>query len=217
MFTLLNLQLLLQTTMFLCAILMNVVKKNTVLITLYLIQSVALIVLLGSYAIKEITLGLYLVVLVIFVVKVIIAPVIFMKIIKQSKLNISASTYLNVPMTIGMLAGISIFAQSEVFSSFSFLLTSILQPRLFLFGGILISLFLIVNRKGVISEVVGMLSLENFIYSTSLFLGVKQLLYLELGILFDVLFWIIIARVLANFIYKHYKSLEVTDLSQLKK
>jgi hydrogenase-4 membrane subunit HyfE len=140
-----------------------------------------------------------------------------MKIIKQSKLNISSSTYLNVPMTIGMLAGISIFAQSEVFSSFSFLLTSILQPRLFLFGGILISLFLIVNRKGVISEVVGMLSLENFIYSTSLFLGVKQLVYLELGILFDVLFWIIIARVLVNFIYKHYKSLEVTELSQLKK
>lgn len=217
MFNLLNLQLLLETTMFLCVILMNVVKKNTVLITLYLIQSVALIVLLGSYAIKEITFGLYLVVLVIFVVKVIIAPMIFMKIIKQSKLNISASTYLNVPMTIGMLAGISIFAQSEVFSSFSFLLTSILQPRLFLFGGILISLFLIVNRKGVISEVVGMLSLENFIYSTSLFLGVKQLLYLELGILFDVLFWIIIARVLVNFIYKHYKSLEVTELSQLKK
>jgi hydrogenase-4 membrane subunit HyfE len=196
---------------------MNVVKKNTVLITLYLIQSVALIVLLASYAIHEITLGLYLVVLVIFVVKVIIAPMIFMKIIKQSKLNISASTYLNVPMTIGMLAGISIFAQSEVFSSFSFLLTSPLQPRLFLFGGLLISLFLIVNRKGVISEVVGMLSLENFIYSTSLFLGVKQLLYLELGILFDVLFWIIIARVLVNFIYKHYKSLEVTELSQLKK
>lgn len=217
MFNLLNLQLFLQTTMFLCAILMNVVKKNTVLITLYLIQSVALIVLLASYAVREITLGLYLVVLVIFVVKVIIAPMIFMKIIKQSKLNISASTYLNVPMTIGMLAGISIFAQSEVFSSFSFLLTSPLQPRLFLFGGILISLFLIVNRKGVISEVVGMLSLENFIYSTSLFLGVKQLLYLELGILFDVLFWIIIARVLVNFIYKHYKSLEVTELSQLKK
>lgn len=217
MVNLLQLQLLLETTMFLCVILMNVVKKNTVLITLYLIQSVALSVLLGSYAIEETTLGLYLVVLVIFIVKVIVAPVIFMKIIKQSKLNITASTYLNVPMTIGMLAGISIFAQSEVFSSFSFLLTSIPMAGLFLFGGILISLFLIINRKGVISEVVGMLSLENFIYSTSLFLGVKQLIYLELGILFDVLFWIIIARVLIHFIYKHYKSFEVTELSQLKK
>lgn len=217
MINLLNLHLFLEAAMFLCVILMNVVKKNTVIVSLYLVQSVAITVLLGSYAIKEMTFGLYLVVIVIFIVKVVIAPVIFTKIIKQSKLNITASTYLNVPLTIAMLAGISMFVQSEIFSPFSFLLTSIPMSGLFLFGGILISLFLIINRKGIISQVVGILSLENFIYSISLFLGVKQLPYLELGILFDVLFWIIITRVLINFIYEHYKSFDVTEMSQLTK
>lgn len=203
--------------MFLCVIFMNIVKKNTNLILLYLIQSVALTILLVSHAIIEKSFGLYVVVLVMFVVKVIIAPIVFTRMIRQSKINITASTYLNVPITIGMLAGISIFAQSEIFSSFSFLNSAIPQMRLLLFGGILISLFLIINRQGLISEIIGMLSLENFIFSTSLFLGVKQLLYLELGILFDVLFWIIVARILMHFVYKHYKSFDVTKLTQLKK
>lgn len=214
---LLHLQLLLEITMFLCVILMNVVKKNTVLVSLYRIQSLALTALLGSFAFKELSFGLLAVIVIMFVVKVIIAPVIFTKIIRQSKLNATTSTYLNVPLTIAVLTGISFFAQSEVFSSFSFLSTTISQSRLFSFGGIFISLFLIINRKGVISEVVGILSIENFIYSTSLFLGAQQLTYLEFGMLFDILFWIIVANVLIKFIYKHYSSFDVTELSQLKK
>lgn len=212
-----HLQFFLEITMFLCVIFMNVVKKNTVIVLLYLIQSAALTLLLGSYAISEASFGLYIVVLVLFVVKVIIGPIILRKAILQSKLNHTTSTYLNVPLTIGMIAGISIFTQSEVFSSFSFISTSIPQSGLFLFGGILISLFLIINRKGVISQVIGLLSLENFIYNTSLLLGVKQLPYLELGILFDIFFWIIVTRVLINFIYKHYGSFDVTELTELKK
>lgn len=214
---LLQLHLLLGVTMFLSAFLMNVVKKNTVLVLLYFIESVALTVLLGSYAIMETSLSLFTVVLVMFAVKVIIGPTLFIRIIRQSKINFTDSTYLNIPLTIGTLVGISMFAQSEIFSSFSFPATSIPQLRLLLFGGIFISLFLIINRKGLISQVLGILSLENFIYGTSLFLGIKQQPYLEIGILFDVLFWIIIARVLIHFIYKHFRSFDVTELTQLEK
>lgn len=214
---LLYLQLLLQSIMFLSVILMNVVKKNTLLVSLYLIQSVALTVLLGSYAVVEKSVALYVVVLVMFVVKAIIAPVIFTKIIWKTKLNLVISTYCNIPLTIGILAGICIFTQSEIFSSFPFIATTIPHMSLLFFGGIFISLFLIINRKGLIPQAIGVLSLENFIYSMSLFLGVKQLAYLELGILFDILSWTIIARILISSIFKHYHSFDVTELSNLKK
>lgn len=214
---LLYLQYFLESTMFLCVILMNVVKKNTILVWLYLVQSVALTILLGSHAIIEASIGLYIVVLVMFVVKVVITPTVFIKIIWKSKLNLITSTYCNVPLTIAALVGISIFVQSEIFSPFSFITTSLPQMRLLLFGGIFISLFLIINRKGLIPQAIGVLSLENFIYSTSLFLGVKQLEYLELGILFDILSWTIVARILINFIFKHYHSFDVTKLSKLRK
>lgn len=214
---LIQLHLALEVIMFLCVILMNLVKKNTLLLMLYLIQSVSLTVLLGSQALVEKSIALYAVVLFMFIIKVITTPLVFTKVIRQGNLNISTSTYLNVPLTSGALLGICLFAQSDIFSSFAFLADSIPQLRLLLLGGIFMSLFLIINRKGVISEVIGILSLENFIYSTSLFLGAQQLTYLELGILFDVLFWIIVARVLINFIYKHYGSFEVTELTQLRK
>jgi hydrogenase-4 membrane subunit HyfE len=215
--TLFSLQLLLEVTMFLSVILMNVVKKNMLLINLYIVQSIALTILLGSYAITEGSFGLYLVVIVLFIVKVVIAPSILIRVIRQSKLNISASTYLNVPFTLAILVGISIFAQSQVFAVFASLSKDFSQLGLYLFGGIFSSLFLIVNRKGFVSEIIGLLSFESCIYSFSLFLGLKQLPYLELGMLFDVLFWVIIATVLLKLIYKHYGSFEITQLTALKK
>lgn len=213
---LLPFQLSLIIIIFLSVVLMNVVKKNTALTMLYLVQSVALTILLGTNAFIEKSLGLFLVTIVMFVVKVIIAPMMFMKVIRRSHLNISTSSYLNVPLTLAMLIGLCLFAQSEVFSPFSFITSAIPQLRLLLFGSILISFFLIINRKGIVSAIIGVLSLENCIYTVGLLLGVAQLPSLELGILFDVLFWMAIATVFIHIIYKHYGSFEVTELTHLK-
>jgi hydrogenase-4 component E len=120
-------------------------------------------------------------------------------------------------MTLGVIILLTIFAQSDVFSPIFALIPHIAQLRMFLVGSILISIFLTINRKGALSQIIGVLSLENCIFAFGHFLGIKQATSLEIGILFDVLFWVIISNVFVKMIYRHYGSLDVTALKELKK
>lgn len=214
---LLQFQITCEMIIFLCVIIMNVAKKNTSLTTLYLLQSVALVALLSIQAYQESSAELFIVTMILFVIKVLIAPQVFLRFIHRSHLNFSASTYLNVPMTLGVLMLLSIFAQSAVFSPIFLIIPHVSQLSMFLIGSILMSFFLIVNRKGALSQIIGVLSLENCIFAFGHFLGIKQSNSLEIGILFDVFFWIIISSVFMTMIYTHYGSLDVTELKELQK
>ena len=79
------------------------------------------------------------------------------------------------------------------------------------------SLFLTINRKGAISQIIGVLSLDNCIFAFGYFLGLEQSIALEIGLLFDVFFWIIISGIFVRMILTHYGTLDVTELRGLKK
>lgn len=199
---------------FLSIVIMNIAKKNTTLIFSYLIQSLMLVTLLGirSYSEKSFEMGI--VTIVLLIIKVIIAPQLLFRILKQHKANLSATTYLNVPMTLGSLVLLCVFAQSDVFTPF-FNLTPLL--RILLIGGMLMSFFLTINRKGAISQIIGIISLENCIFTFGYFIGLKQSAALEIGMLFDVFFWIIISGIFVRMMIKHFGSIDVTKLRELKK
>lgn len=201
----------------LSVILMQTVKKNSTLVSIYIFQSLGLIALLGTEAIQESSFGLILVTVIMFLIKIIIAPSVFMRLIKKSHLNLSASTYLNIPMTLIVLLGILIFSQSDILSQYLSFFPILPQIRTTLVSGILMSLFLIINRKGALSQIIGVLSLENTIFIFGIFLGVKQLSALELGILFDVFFWIVVSSVFVTMIYRNFGSFDISKLNQLKK
>ncbi|MDO8269725.1 MAG: hypothetical protein Q7T54_03580 [Candidatus Levybacteria bacterium] len=199
---------------FLSIVSMNVAKKNTTLVHTYLIQSLMLVSLLSLETYSEMSLEIGIVTLVMFVIKVIIVPQVLLRILKQHKASVSASTYLNVPMTLGSLILLCVFAQSYVFSEF-FTTTPIL--RIFLIGSMLMSFFLTINRKGAISQIIGILSLENCIFAFGFFLHLKQAAALEIGMIFDVFFWIIISTIFVRMLIKHFGSIDVTQLRELKK
>lgn len=199
---------------FLSVVIMNIAKKNTNLVFVYLIQSLMLVILLGIRSFNEMSLEMGIVAVVLFIIKVIVAPTILFRIIKKHKANISATTFLNVPMTLGSLVILCIFAQSNIFTPF-FHLTPLL--RVLLIGSMLMSFFLTINRKGAISQIIGVISLENCIFTFGYFLGLKQAAALEIGMLFDVFFWIIISGIFVIMIIKHFGSIDVTELKELKK
>src|SRR5579859_3913833 len=114
--TFFQLQLICELFIFLSIIVMNVAKKNTSLTTTYLLQSIILVALLSIQAYQEASVVLFLVTMCMFIIKVIVAPQVFLRFIHRSHLNFSASTYLNVPLTLGVLILLSIFAQSDIFS-----------------------------------------------------------------------------------------------------
>jgi hydrogenase-4 component E len=80
---------------------------------------------------------------------------------------------------------------------------------------ILISIFVLINRRGAFAQMIGILSLENSILLLGSFIGIKQPVPLEMGIIFDIVIWMIIAQVFISMIYKQFGSLNVTQMKRL--
>lgn len=209
-----QIQLMLAFLLFLSVVVMNLAKKKTSLIISYLFQSAILVALLGIKAVNEKSIELGLIIAFLFIIKVIIAPQVLLRVTRQSKITQSATTYLSVPMTLGCLVLLSVFAQSDIFSPFTMLAS---QLRILLIGSLLMSFFLIVNRKGALSQIMGVLSLENSIFTFGYFIGLHQSAALEIGMLFDIFFWIIISSIFVKMIFAHFGSIDVTQLKELKK
>ncbi|NTU46971.1 hypothetical protein HGA88_05080 [Candidatus Roizmanbacteria bacterium] len=213
----LNLQLIFAASIFLSAVFMNVVRKNTILAFIYLCQSTIIVLMLGFEALQQSSWELFGIAFSMFFVKVIIAPNIFTKFIKTKQLNLTASTYLNLPITLIVIVLLTFFAQSDVFTSISIVNSDIAPFRVLLLGSIFSSFFLVINRRGVLSQIIGILSLENCIFALGKFLAVKQTASLELGMLFDVCFWIVILFIFAQLIHTHFRSMDTVEINHLKK
>ncbi len=201
---------------FLTTVFLNSTKKNLTAVALYGVQSLTVtLILLFSFFEKRSWL-LLLVILLTLAVKSIIAPFFFSHLIKKHQLRFSANTYLNLPFTLLSIATLTILAHSNLFIS----LTSIMEDNKKMIAMtiaiILISFFIIINRKGVISQMIGVLSLENGILSFAIFSGLEQAPALQIGIIFNIFIWIVIATIFASMIYKQFGSLDSTQMKLLK-
>ncbi len=63
---------------------------------------------------------------------------------------------------------------------------------------------------------IGILSLENGIVCFATFAGLEQTPGLQLGVIFDIFVWVIIATVFISMIYRHFGSLDVSAMRTLK-
>lgn len=208
--------LFLETMLFVSVIFMHLAKKNFTVIFLYAAQSLMIAIALFYSSFREASFLLMVVTMATFLVKVIIAPYFFFGLIKRHQLQFSVSTYLNVPMTLIVLALLTAFSYSQFFRPLIILAPDNGNALLLALGMMFISLFLIVNRKGVLSQMVGILSLENAIVSFAYVTGLEATAGPQVGILFDILIWVVIATVFASMIYKHFGSLDASVMRHLK-
>lgn len=201
---------------FLTIVFSHITKKNVGVIFSYGIQSLAVVVLLFNSYLDTGHLILLLVAVFALVVKVILAPTFLIRLVQKHELTFSVSTYLNTPFTLIVIALLTFMAYSEKFSP----LTNIMPENHILLtlalSAIFLSFFLIVNKKGVISQIVGILSLENSIVAFAVFAGLEQSPGLQIGIIFNIFIWSAIAIVFVSMIYKHFGSLDTTSMENLK-
>ena len=207
--------ILLEALIFLPIVFIHLAKKNAAAIWLYVIQSIAVSALLLISSFDKISLLLLISFVATVLVKVFVAPWFFFRLIKQHHLQFSASTHLNTPITLFAIAAILYLNLSMFSKVFATISAANLDLLLISSAGIFISLFILVNRRGVLSQMIGILSLENCIVSFAIFAGLEQNPGLQLGIIFDILIWIIIANVFASMIYNHFGSLDVTEMKKL--
>lgn len=206
---------LLEAIIFTSVIFMHLSNKSFSVIMLYVVQSVMVAALLFFSGLEKMDFSLWLVVFLILAVKAVIAPYFFFGLIKKSQLKFNVSSYLNVPLTLAVLTILTIVANADFFKPLATLAPYNGNSLLLAVAAILISFFLIINKRGALPQMIGILSLENAIVSFAAFAGLEQTAGLEAGIIFDILMWIIIATVFAAMIYRQFGSLDVTSMKHL--
>ncbi|HEY5667786.1 MAG TPA: hypothetical protein VIR03_01340 [Candidatus Saccharimonadales bacterium] len=195
---------------------LHAAKKNFNEVVLYALQSLAVVTLLADSYVSKGSVPLLLIVVLTFAVKVILAPLFFTRLIKRHKLKFTVNTYTSVPGALTVIALILLLVNSRVFAPLTNLVPTNHGYLALTLALLLASIFLMVNRRGVLSQVVGVLSLENSIVAFSVFAGLEQSAALQAGVVFDVLVWSIIAIVLVSMVYRHIGSLDVTAMKNLK-
>lgn len=190
---------------------MNLVRKNTTLIALYLLQSVALALALVAISTVAATPGLLGAALLTLLVKAVLAPVFLFHLVRKYGAHFSAGSYLSTPLSLIVLAGIIMFAYVFVAPAFSSYEGAVHLSLLFasVFG----TLFLMINRRGALAAVVGVLSLENSIVLLAAILGVEHSFALEFAIAFDIAVWIAVAGGFLGMMYRQFGTLDEATLS----
>lgn len=214
-----HLTLLLSSIIFVCAVSFHLARKNGSVVKLYAVQSfaIAALLLVAGSETPTSTFGLLLVAIAAtFAVKVVIAPTFLMRLIKRHELRFSASTYLGVPLSLLIIALLVALVHTRFFTPLAALDMSGSGLLLTALSSIFISIFVVINRKGALSEMIGVLSTENSIVAFLLFAGLEQNPGLQLGIAFDILIWTVIASVFISMIYGTFGSLDVSHMKNLK-
>jgi hydrogenase-4 component E len=149
-------------------------------------------------------------------IKAIFAPYFFLRLIKRHEMTFTSNTYLSLPLTLISLALLSGLAFSHAFKPFADLAGGNMQTVSLAIAAIFISIFLSINRRGALSQIIGVLSLENSIVVLTLFLGVVDSSGLDIGVSFDIAVWVVIAVLFLSMIYKQFGSLDVSTMKKLK-
>lgn len=206
---------LIEAVIFASVIFMHLSKKGSSIIVLYIIQSVLVALLLFLSGLEKNNLSLWLVVFLILAVKAVIAPYFFFGLLKKSHLKLTVSNYINTPLTLILLTILTVATNANFLKPLATLSLNGKNSLMLAVSVILISLFLIINKRGALSQMIGILSLENGIVSFAAFAGLEQTAGLEAGIIFDILMWILIATVFASMIYKQFGTLDVSSMKHL--
>lgn len=210
------LQQLLITLIFISIVFLHIAKKNFAVAIIYGIQSLAIVSLLIISYIKTGSVLFLWIALMGLIVKVFLAPAFIIRQIIKHNLKFLVSTYANMPLTLIAVAALTAIANSHILTPLVSIIPANHGLLCVALSAIFISVFLIINRKGAISQIVGILSLENSIVAFGLFSVIDQSLVLQIGIVFSISVWIIIATVFISMIYKHFGSLDVTKMKELK-
>ncbi|MEK7122406.1 MAG: hypothetical protein AAB855_00960 [Patescibacteria group bacterium] len=169
-----QLLLVLESLIFLLAVFLHLSKKNKTLIVIYSLQSLALIALLVGIGIVEDAQGLLLAAGLTFVTKVVLAPIIFTRAIKHLDDRILTGSYLSTPLTLIVVLILLLLAYSDAFAPLAALSAHGSDIVHLAFAGIIVSLFLTINRKGIVHQIIGVLSMENGIVALASIIGLEQ-------------------------------------------
>ena len=185
-------------------------------ITMFILQSLAVsgvAVLVGLATGKG---DLYLVAGLTLLVKVGVIPVLLRNVLKRLPEQRERAPMLNTPLSLVaalILTLIAFFAAPAVVAPGTFLDQPPLAVSLAL---VLIGLFLLSTRRHVLAQVVGLLTIENGLFSGAIAIAYGMPLLVEFGILFDILIAVVVLTLLVTLLHRTVTSADTLDLRRLR-
>ncbi len=191
-------------------------RKLTGAIQAYAIQSLVLALIAGVVGYFTRSSDLYIVAVLTILVKCGAITWILGRITRRLHAQHEARPYLNIPASLLVCAGLTLFAfftSPAVIAPGTFLNEPPLAISLAL---VLIGLFMISSRKHAVAQVIGILTIENGLFSGAIAIAYGMPLIVEFGILFDVLIAVIVMSLLVALIQRELITADTASLRQLK-
>jgi len=149
------------------------------------------------------------------VVKVILVPILFERLMVKMEIHEEIEPFVNVPISVLIAGGLTlvgyVVAESFYKPDETGLGHNALAVAISLF---LIGFFTMINRRKALTQVLALLSLENGLFLAAISLTYGMPLIVELGILFDVL---VAAMVMGILVYRIRETFESMDVSLLRR
>jgi hydrogenase-4 component E len=149
------------------------------------------------------------------VVKVILVPILFERLVERMEIHEEIEPIVNVPISLVIAGGLTlvgyVVAESFYRPDQPGLGHNALAVAISLF---LIGFFNMINRRKALTQVLALLSLENGLFLAAISLTYGMPLIVELGVFFDVL---VAAMVLGILIYRIRETFESMDVSRLRR
>lgn len=199
----------------LTAVAMNALKRLESCVRVYTLNSWLLSLLTAIVAFMIGEAHLYVAAVLTFMTKGILLPVFLRRIVRQIKLTHDVEPYINNALSLtisGILVGVVYASLREgIFvTGFS---RNVLQISI---AVILIGLFIMITRRKALTQVIGLLFMENGLFLAGFSLTFGMPLIVELGVLFDMLMGVIILGIFTIQIKRAFTSSDLDKLTILK-
>ena len=207
---------LLLTGILLMTFLMVISKRTSALIHAFRIQSVFLFLTTLYLAAANNDINIYIVAFLLFSVKVIIVPYLLLKMVRKVKADGGAGLFLNP--TISVFIAMFLTYLSYLFASRIIPLADSAQGAAFIISlaVTLIGLFIMISRMKAISQIVGLLVMENGLFLIASSVSGGMPFFVEIAIFFDIFVCVIILGMFVYKINKVFTHIDVNKMRELK-
>jgi len=201
--------------MLLSVVALNSVRRIETCLRAYTLNSLLLALLMGVSAFYLNVAHLYIAAIVTLATKGLVIPHLLRKVVKSLKVTREVEPYINTPLSL-VISSILVVVVYSSLSKGIFIEGFAENTLKVSVSIILISLFIMMSRKKAITQVIGLLMMENGLFLAGFSLTYGMPTVIELGVLFDMLMGVIILGVFLSQIKKAFVSVDLDKLTTLK-
>ncbi|MDA8312636.1 MAG: hypothetical protein M0Z46_18925 [Actinomycetota bacterium] len=198
-----------------CAVLALWRKDLRALISVLSLQGVALAALAAALAVHDGDVGLGVVAAVVLVAKGLVVPGLLARVVRADPGSRETTPLVNVPaslVTAAVLVVVSYLVAGRLTALFPDALTRLAPLGL---ATVLVGFFVLVTRRKAVSQIVGLLLVDNGVALVAFLLTAGVPLLVELGASLDVLLVVVVLRVLATTMRARFGHVDLDQLREL--